>query len=438
MKLPNDLNLKQTGKIEKLALVAYFLAAASILLLFYQLEPPPTDILMGLSISATILYFLIARKLPALDLPSKLIVAFLVLNLLQLYFYQTPQAYFWVAVTTFLIFGFLTLKFLAYRFSIRYLFNTYIVSTAISVGFMIYPFISLYSYGIVSDWIHLGRSRGLFKDPNVAGPFLIPALIYFIDDFLQKPKLWKLIFSCLLTVGIFFSLSRGALIATGVAVLVFLILRRREILANWNKLALVLFFQAITLLIIFSYGPFKELASQRFRLVQGYDTTSRSVSWDSGITGFVENPSGSGPGSFESGVVKSQRSIVQRTIENSALTEQKKSELIKELDTRGIVSVGQSVGLYITPSAHDTYLRVLRENGVIGITLFLGFILSILWACREMVLKGQSLSSINIALLASWIGVLANSFVIDTLHWRLLWYLPALLLASLALKRAKN
>jgi hypothetical protein len=47
------------------------------------------------------------------------------------------------------------------------------------------------------------------------------------------------------------------------------------------------------------------------------------------------------------------------------------------------------------------------------------------------VLRGWSTYGIgSAALLAAWTGLLVNSFVIDTLHWRHLWVLAALIWAG--------
>jgi hypothetical protein len=52
------------------------------------------------------------------------------------------------------------------------------------------------------------------------------------------------------------------------------------------------------------------------------------------------------------------------------------------------------------------------------------------WAAGN-VLRGSGTGYIgSAALLAAWCGVLANSFFIDTVHWRHLWLLAGLIWAA--------
>lgn len=419
--------------------LALTLAVLSLLVSFYQKEPPPTDIVMAGAVAVTLVYFLIRREIPKYSWPEYLAIAFMVFNLLQLSTDSSPKAIFWVAVTTFLILAYLTLHSLSRLVSAWYFFRAYIFASIVNLVLMILAFISLYNFGHdFPGMTQFGRSQGLFKDPNVAGPFLIPALIYFVDSSIRQPRPWKFALSGALLIGIFFSLSRGAIIAMVVALLVWLIIKRAEIKKYARHYVLAVANLALFTVIVFSYGPFYNLAQQRFRLVQGYDAASRSSSWQSGVASFTENPSGSGPGSFESGVVESKKVEIREKISNLSISEASKSALLSDLETSQATEVAAQVGVTITPSAHNTYLRVLTENGIIGITLFLGFILSVLWKSRKAFLKGANFEPYQAAILAAWIGFLANSMVIDTLHWRLFWYLPALLLASLELKRAKS
>lgn len=419
--------------------LALTLALLSILVSFYQKEPPPTDILMSGAIASTGLYFLITKKLPQFDWPDRLTLAFLLFNLLQLSTSLSDKALFWVAVTTFLILAYLVLRNLSKITSAWLFFRAYLLAAIINLGLMFLAFTSLYSFNInLPGMTQFGRAQGLFKDPNVAGPFLVPALVYFLDDSVRNPRKWKFVLSGALLAGVFFSFSRGALIATAAALIVWLVIRRREILGLWKNYLVASINLLVILAFIFSYSPFASLAQQRFKLIQGYDVQSRSTSWEAGLSNFSENPSGSGPGSFESGVVESQKETIKNKIAELNITSEKKEQLLYDLETERATEVAAEVGIKITPAAHNTYLRVLTENGIIGITLFLGFVFSVLWLSKGMIFKGLFMEPYQVAMLAAWIGFLANSFVIDTLHWRLFWYLPALLLASLELKRAKR
>lgn len=406
---------------------------------FYQQEPPPTDFMMAGAVFSLAVYLAINKIRPKFYWPELFAVGFLVFNFFQLVSNRTSKSLFWVGVTTFLILAFLSLKILSEKYGLDKLFKAYIIAALVNLFLMFVAFISLYSFHHNFDLMtQFGRAQGLFKDPNVAGPFLIPSLIYFLNDSVERPRLWKFVVSAALTAGVFLSFSRGALIALGVAVLLWLLVRRKDLLPNKRLYLLVIIFQVTALAILFSYGPFNVLAQQRFRLTQSYDTQSRAVSWQTGLQGFTDNPGGSGPGTFESGVIASEKANVIKKINNLQITDEQKRQMINDLDTAKATTVTAQVGVTITPSAHNTYLRVLRENGVIGIVLFLAFVLSTIWFGRDILLNGPRFDGFQVAIFVSWIGFLANSMVIDTLHWRLIWYLPALLLASLGLKRAKS
>ena len=70
-----------------------------------------------------------------------------------------------------------------------------------------------------------GRARALFQDPNVFGPFLIPALLIVTEEILQ-PRLLsarlptKAVMAAILALGVLFSYSRGAWLNLGIAIVV--------------------------------------------------------------------------------------------------------------------------------------------------------------------------------------------------------------------------
>ena len=70
-----------------------------------------------------------------------------------------------------------------------------------------------------------GRARALFQDPNVFGPFLIPALLIVCEEIL-RPRLLsarlptKALIAAILALGVLFSYSRGAWLNLAVALIV--------------------------------------------------------------------------------------------------------------------------------------------------------------------------------------------------------------------------
>ena len=82
-------------------------------------------------------------------------------------------------------------------------------------------------------------------------------------------------------------------------------------------------------------------------------------------------------------------------------------------------------------SAHSTYVRVLAEQGIAGLATLAALLLFTLGAALRSALLGRDTYGIgSAALLGAWCGILANSFFVDTLHWRHLWLVAALIWAG--------
>ena len=86
-------------------------------------------------------------------------------------------------------------------------------------------------------------------------------------------------------------------------------------------------------------------------------------------------------------------------------------------------------------SAHSTYVRSLAEEGVLGAFVILGLVvLTLGFAARNVALGVDTYGIGSAGLLAAWCGLLVNSFFVDTLHWRHLWLVAALIWAGTALR----
>jgi O-antigen ligase len=241
-----------------------------------------------------------------------------------------------------------------------------------------------------------GRVQALFKDPNVFGPFLVPAALVLVEETLS-PRLFRLrrlfkgLLVVLLTLGVLFSYSRGAwanlVVGIGV-VLVVVALRRgggRKVLA---ALSLLLVAGALVVGAVTASGSTDFLA-ERARL-QSYDA-DRFGAWLAGLEPAQRYPFGVGPGQFE---------------------------------------------LVAPISAHSTYVRVLAEQGLPGLTAFSALLIFTLGAALANAVAGRDTYGVgSAALLGAWCGLLVNSAVIDTLHWRHLWVVAALIWAGWARRR---
>lgn len=232
------------------------------------------------------------------------------------------------------------------------------------------------------------RARGLFKDANVFGPFLIPALLLLLQETI-KPRLlrfnisFKLVLIFLLTMGVIFSFSRAAWLNLGIGlvVLIAVMLIQRT---PGARMAIVVGLLAVVGFgaagLVYATGS-EQFLSQRASL-QGYDA-ERFGAQEAGIQMAEEHPLGAGPGQFE---------------------------------------------VTINYSAHSLYVRSFAEQGVLGLVVVVLMIGStLIMAIRNAVLGRSAYGLGSAALLGAWIGLIVNSFFVDTLHWRHLWLVAALI-----------
>ena len=242
-----------------------------------------------------------------------------------------------------------------------------------------------------------GRIVALFKDPNVFGAFVVPVVLILLEEILT-PRLFRMrlalkgLLLLVLALGVLFSYSRGAWanLAVGVGVLLtVLALRRgggRKVLP---ALSLVLVAALLVAGAVAVTGSADFLA-ERAQL-QSYDS-DRFGAWVAGLEPAQRYPFGVGPGQFEQ-----------------------------------IASI----------SAHSTYVRTIAEQGLPGFICIAALMTFTLVAAVGNAAAGRDTFGIgSAALLGAWCGLLVNSFVIDTLHWRHLWIVAALIWAGWARRRA--
>jgi O-antigen ligase len=236
------------------------------------------------------------------------------------------------------------------------------------------------------------RAQGLFKDANVFGPFLVPAALIMIEETLA-PRLFRrrwlsALLVVLLGLGVLFSYSRGAWVnmAIGTVVMVVVLALRRR---GGRKAVLALVLLALAAASVYatvSATGSGDFLTERAQL-QSYDA-DRFGAQAAGLEPGQRYPFGVGPGQFE----------------------------------------------YVAPiSAHSTYVRVFAEQGLPGLLALIALGLFTLGAAVANAFAGRDTYGIgSAALLGAWCGLLVNSVVIDTLHWRHLWIVAAFVWAGWA------
>jgi O-antigen ligase len=231
------------------------------------------------------------------------------------------------------------------------------------------------------------RAQGLFKDPNVFGPYLVPAALILIEEALS-PRLLRLRRATsmallgTLVLGIIFAYSRAGWLnfVLGLVVMLAVLTARgssgRRIPALF---AIVLALAAVGIAAIALSGS-EDLLRERAR-TQRYDS-NRFDAQRSGLRLAETHVLGVGPGQFE-------------------------------LDS--------------PISAHSIYVRVMAEQGPLGLAALLVLLGGTLVLAARNAVQGRDAYGVgSAALLGAWCGLLANGAFVDTLHWRHLWLVAAL------------
>jgi hypothetical protein len=386
------------GLLGTLALaVARYDAAVALgvlLLAAVRIEPAPADLVFGVLIAVAFATWRFDLQRVPLSV-TLLVSAFLALNLLaSIEAIDSARALNFFAITLYLaVFG---LWLAAYVNSVRHarlVLVAYLAGAVISAGLACLALMA--SFPGSQAFVSGPRAQGLFKDPNVFGPFLVPAALVLMEE-LVAPRLLRLRFLpklallSILTIGVLFSFSRAAWLNLVVGTLVLLSVLALRRGGGRQAMALLICTIAAGAALFAAVAATSSLSFLEQRAgLQVYDT-QRFGAQLSGLQFATEYPLGVGPGQFE-------------RVSNI--------------------------------SAHSTYVRAVAEEGVLGMLVLLGLmLLTFGFAARNAAGGFDAYGIGSAALFGAWSGLLANSFFVDTLHWRHLWLVAALIWAATALR----
>jgi O-Antigen ligase len=253
-------------------------------------------------------------------------------------------------------------------------------------------------FHLVPGWevfVRFDRATGTFKDPNVLGAFLaVPAMIALNRVASRQSaasvpgRLWYLIVLLITGLALLLSLSRGAVINLGVAVMVYFYLRFIAARATAERLHLVLFVAAGVTAALFigvaalSFGPIGDLMASRLG-AQSYDTgeQGRFAGQRIAMDVISANPLGIGPINFSP--------------------------------------------QYHIEAPHEVYLSMFLNCGWLG-----GFVWLLLCAatlffgCRHA-LRPTPVQDQLFLYVGCWAGLVVEGFIIDSDHWRHLFFVLA-------------
>ena len=377
-----------------LSVVRYETACVVGLLLLgiVRIEPAPVDGMFAVIIAVGIVTGRIDLRAAPLWMMG-LLGTFVALNLLSCLEAGEPgRAAFFLSITFYcLALGVWASSFVRSQSRARMVLIAYLTVAAVSAVFSTLALYVTFPGSEALTQFDVTRARGLFKDPNVYGPFLVVGAVLTLMELLEprllrlRPSL-KLVLLGVMCVGVFTAYSRAAWLNITVAVAVLLMVLPFRRGGTRRAIALILA-AAIGLVAVYAVVAITGSSSfvEERAQFQTYDN-DRFGAQEKGLELAQSNPIGIGPGQFE----------------------------------------------FRAPiSAHSTYIRVLAEQGIAGFFV-ISFVIfgTLLLAIRNVVLGRGTFGITSIALLACWCGILANSLFVDTLHWRHLWIVAGLIWAG--------
>lgn len=237
------------------------------------------------------------------------------------------------------------------------------------------------------------RATGLFKDPNVFGPFLVPALVYAASRLAVLPVrkgIVPLVVLLLAGLAMLLSFSRGAwfnlMVALAVyGVLYLLTLRSRRARLRFACLAAAgLLALAALIAVALQFDAVAKLYDERAALTQSYD----------------EGPEGRFGGQLKAAGLA--------------------------LDNPLGLGAQQFVPHYHHEEPHNVYAAMLLNAGWLGGLAFIALVGSTaLWGLRHAFERGPT-QPLFLVVYASLLGHVLEGFIIDLDHWRHFYLLMAL------------
>jgi O-Antigen ligase len=247
--------------------------------------------------------------------------------------------------------------------------------------------------GAAELFTKFGRAAGTFKDPNVYGPFLIPAFLYALHQCLTRPLLRILLPATMvlfLGFAILLSFSRGAWINLAVAVAIYGYCSFVCAQTNLQRLKMIALGFAGTLVIAGALlaatqiDGVGDLLENRAQLSQSYDE---------------------GPEGRFGGHEKAKRLI---------------------LDNPLGIGAGTFTEVHHHEDVHNVYLSMFLNAGWLGGLIFiLMCALTTVYGLRHAFRRTASQPLFLIAY-AAFVGNVLEGFVIDIDHWRHFYLLMAL------------
>ncbi|BAV52395.1 O-antigen polymerase [Mesorhizobium loti] len=280
----------------------------------------------------------------------------------------------------------------------RLIFNAYVVSAVATSLLGIAGY--FHAFPGAEMFTKYDRAAGAFQDPNVFGPFLVLPGIYLLYLILtgsvsRMPLLAVPLL--IITLGIFFSFSRGAwgMFAVSSVLLTGCLFlqsasgkfRLRVVIMTIAALSLL----TIAIIVILQLPGVSEMFSSRAHLEQSYDTArlGRFARYGIGFQMAMERPFGIGPLVF---------------------------------------------GKMFGEDTHDIWLKMLMDYGWLGFVSFLTLVVWTMVAGFRILLRDRPWQPYLLCAYVAFIGNIGLGTFIDIDHWRHMYLLLGLIWGAIALE----
>ena len=359
-------------------------------------EPAPVDgLILGLLFIGTLAGFLEFSSIAPLALIP--LAGFVAANLLSMYDpIDFMHATWYVLVTIYLALSWIFFVAFFSRYGksgIRTVFFGYSISAlfCVTLGLLSY----FHVIGYQSYLLRFGRPKGVFKDPNVFGPYLVPVALFALAGLIFKKKTFltnaaTAVIVSVLTFGVLVSYSRAAWVNYVISLVLYFVLATllrptgSRLPFPLGKALVFLALAVIGIGLGLQIPAVQSMMAQRVTSngLQNYDR-DRFRTHHLAVQSAFDRPLGIGPGQAE------------ETFQ------------------------------YAT---HSSYMRAMSENGFFGLACYAVFlVLSLGMALRKaMITDDPFWKKVYLIAAACIVGHIVNSAVVDTIHWRHSWIILAL------------
>lgn len=363
-------------------------------------EPCPTDLLaLGLIVLLPIIG--LVRVTPLLALFLMLWAAMTASGLISAAFAEdTGKAVTHVLVTFFLAGAAFTFAaFVAARplENLKLMFNGLTVAAVLAAAAGIAGYFTLFTGAEL--FTKFGRAAGTFKDPNVFGPFLVPAVLYALQTALERPlrkAAAPLALAGFLALAIFVSFSRGAWINLIVSLGIYLAIAFVTAPGNGRRQKIVFLAVAGASLIAGAIAvtlqndKVASLVAERASFSQSYDT---------------------GPEGRFGGQEKATALILESPLG---------------------IGAAQFAPYYHHEEAHNVYLSMTLASGWFGAGLYIVAVLATLALGFAQAFKRTPWQPLVAIAVAAFAANAAEGIIIDSDHWRHFYTLMAVIWGTAA------